>query len=154
MDLVPVYEFSVDNINFWPSGRQCPMVDKPAYKYWHAVPKPWKHELAKSNNSFITSYAPLERYIIHDLNNFKALIRIFKKMRDTQGKSLNNLKSFYIQTIFMHYLNELNEENIASKFNEPIHELFYIVSTCTSIKLNYLILRSNNICIDLIVGKF
>lgn len=127
MDLVPVYEFDGDK-QFWLSDRAYPGFKEKQYQNWHAVPKPPKYHVNKSNTSFITSYAPIERGIMNNLKFFKMLIRIFKKMRDTQDKSMRNLKSFYIQTVFMLYLVELNSTNDSLAFNGRIDVLFLTVS--------------------------
>lgn len=119
MDLVPAYPF---NANFWVSDREIPD-SNPENIIWHAIPKPLKSESCKINRSFITSYAILERDIISSLNNFKSLIRIFKKLRDT--RKWLNLKSYYIKTVFLHHYDEMKENK--SYWNQPLHELFLIV---------------------------
>lgn len=117
MDLVPAYLFN----DFWVSDREISASDS---REWHAVPKPSKSENCEMSRSFITSYAKLERDKILNLNNFKTLIRFFKKLRDK--KNWIHLKSYYIKTVFLHHNEEMKANDCYWK--QPLHVLFLIVS--------------------------
>lgn len=109
---------------------------------WHAIPKPRKstpkpnHSLRpphrsdastfqnrrirnlNKNRLWICSYATIERELIQDFQFIKPLIRIFKKIRDTQN--LTNLKSYYIKQIFIH--KRMHEE--PDYWEQSLGELF------------------------------
>lgn len=68
---------------------------------WNLVPKPYKPDTRSDEGDtyWICSYAEIERLYLRDKNKMKYLIRIFKKIRDTN--ELEHLKSFYIKTVFL-----------------------------------------------------
>lgn len=125
MDLVPVYRVLNKH---WLSDRPCPIKNliRNNFNHWQAVPKPTKHKLHKSNRSFITSYSAIERKLISQMYGLKTLIRILKKLRDNQG--WKNLKSFYIQTVFLHHLTEMEKKNQMHYWHQSLDELFLQVS--------------------------
>lgn len=56
---------------------------------------------------FRASYRTIERDLIHNHDKMKSVIRLMKKMRDTHGYGMVNFSSYYIDTIFMLYDEEL-----------------------------------------------
>ncbi|KAG4075939.1 hypothetical protein HA402_003765 [Bradysia odoriphaga] len=93
-------------------------------KNWNAIAKPSK-TVKNQNQEWTCSYADIEREYLRDTQTLKQLIRIFKKIRDTQ--SLSNLKSYYIKVIFLHQRKKQNNDYWKNSLGVLFSEMFEIL---------------------------
>ncbi|EDW01158.1 uncharacterized protein LOC6561120 [Drosophila grimshawi] len=68
-------------------------------RYWEAIPKPMK-PFEKDNVSFRASYYEAELAMLKNKYRLKDAVRFMKKFRDSHP-NMNNLKSYYIKTLFL-----------------------------------------------------
>ncbi|EDW61781.2 uncharacterized protein Dvir_GJ20118, isoform C [Drosophila virilis] len=68
-------------------------------RYWDAIPKPLK-PFEANNVSFRASYYDAENVMIKGKQKLKETIKFMKKFRDSK-QNMNNLKSYYIKTLFL-----------------------------------------------------
>lgn len=146
IDFVGALEFSVNDV--WMADIR---KERCLNKFWHAIPKPRKStprpvyrqmysnranvdaytlQMKKrrnhnKNRDWICSYAAIERHLINDLYFIKPLIRIFKKIRDTHG--LTNLKSYYINQIFIHQRMLKDVDYWKRPIGELLLEMFEVI---------------------------
>lgn len=102
IDLVPAFEFQTKD---WPHHiRQCPADTQD--KTWNLVPKPLKPEENTADGNIPArlqwrlSFHNQESYIIHNLNHFKAVLKLLKKLRDEKFDQYK-MSSYALKTVFM-----------------------------------------------------
>lgn len=105
----------------WFADRPVPYLTK---KNWNAIAKPSK-TVPSQNREWTCSYADIERGYLKDTQTLKQLIRIFKKIRDTQN--LTNLKSYYIKVIFLHQRSKKDNDYWKQSLGVLFAEMFEIL---------------------------
>lgn len=124
-----VGKFSVDFVGSlaFDFNKQCFADFKPPFlnvKHWNAIAKPNKL-VPNQNREWTCSYADMERDYLHNTQNLKPLIRIFKKIRDTHN--LANLKSYYIKVIFLHQRKKQNNDYWTRQLGVLFLEMFEVI---------------------------
>lgn len=113
MDIVVSFLFERSD---WIATKPYPGEISETKYHWTAIPKP--DRLIPISRGFRASYRAIERDLINNRGKFKQVLRLFKKLRDTQGKGLVNLKSYHLKTVFMlfdEHLKQCNERDFWDK---------------------------------------
>lgn len=119
IDFVSALAFDFQKI--WFADRKVPYLTA---KNWNAIAKPSK-TVPSQNREWTCSYADIERGYLKDTHTLKQLIRIFKKIRDTQN--LTNLKSYYIKVIFLHQRSKKDNDYWKQSLGVLFAEMFEIL---------------------------
>ncbi|XP_017494009.1 PREDICTED: uncharacterized protein LOC108382121, partial [Rhagoletis zephyria] len=116
-------KFSVDFVPGIVLGAQHVIMENSPPE-WHGIPKP-----VQNTKSFRASYYSLERELIKNKNNLKNALRILKKFRDSHP-NMNNLKSYYIKTLFLWRNSQVDNEYWARRLCDSIKDMFSLLKCC------------------------
>ncbi|XP_054745305.1 cyclic GMP-AMP synthase-like receptor [Anastrepha obliqua] len=88
---------------------------------WHGIPKP-----ITNTKSFRASYYAMEQELMKNKNNLKNALRIMKKFRDSHP-NMNNLKSYYIKTLFLWKSSQVENHYWERRLCDSIKDMFCLL---------------------------
>lgn len=120
IDLVVAFQFSD---NKWLALQKVPLFNEPVC--WYAVPRPDKSPFKCDERAWIGAYQKHEQRLLTDCYQLKEVLRLFKKLRDTQN--INSLRSYHLKVIFLWTLQRKGKLFFSRNFSELFLTMFDVI---------------------------